>query len=106
MQCLVLDIVSCCISYTLLLRALGSGGPDRPPSETLLPNTAGFFAISNVDTLSERQVNPTRPSDGRSVMEPFTRTSGEFESDGRASERLGLALEDMKESPAETWQSI
>ncbi len=73
------------------------------PSETLLPDTTqGFFAISNVDTLSEHwdktQLGHLMADP---VMEPFTKDIRRQFEDRWSSihERLGITLEDMRGVP-------
>jgi hypothetical protein len=89
-----------------LLVFVGVGfAADEPsrPSETLLPNTAqGFFAISNVDTLTEHwdktQLGHLMADP---VMKPFTKDiRRQFEERwSSVHERLGLTLEDLKGVP-------
>jgi hypothetical protein len=77
--------------------------PAARPSEALLPSTTqGFFAISNVDLLSERW-NKTQLGHlmADPVMEPFTKDiRRQFEERwSSVHDRLGLTLEDMKGVP-------
>jgi hypothetical protein len=84
----------------------GMDGPTKQasrPSETLLPNTTqGFFAITNVDLLSE-QWNKTQLGHlmADPVMEPFTKDIRRQFEDRWSSihDRLGLTLEEMKGVP-------
>ncbi len=100
-----LTYVSCCVGYALLFAGIGEvvSAQTSRPSETLLPNTTpGFFAISNVDTLSEHW-NKTQLGHlmADPVMEPFTKdVRRQFEERwSSVHERLGLTLEDMKGVP-------
>ena len=94
----------CCFGCWLLLASVGDVlAQTSRPSETLLPNTTqGFFAISNVDTLSEHW-NKTQLGHlmADPVMEPFTKDiRRQFDERwSNVHERLGLTLEDMRGVP-------
>ena len=96
--------VLCWMGVVLLLVSVGDLRAEAGRlSETLLPeSTQGFFAISNVDTLSERW-NKTQLGHlmADPVMEPFTKdVRRQFEQRwSRVHERLGLTLEDMRGVP-------
>jgi hypothetical protein len=95
---------TCCFGGLLLLTSVGSVlAQASRPSETLLPNTTqGFFAISNVDTLTEHW-NKTQLGHlmADPVMEPFTKdVRRQFEERwSNVHDRLGLTLEDMRGVP-------
>lgn len=95
---------ACCFGCLLVLAGIGDAlAQASRPSETLLPNTTqGFFAISNVDTLSEHW-NKTQLGHlmADPVMEPFTKDiRRQFEDRwSNVHERLGLTLEDMRGVP-------
>lgn len=101
----LLNCLSCCVGCVLWLTGAGiaSSAEASRPSETLLPNTTqGFFAISNVDTLSEHW-NKTRLGHlmADPAMEPFTKDIRRQFVDRWSSvqDRLGLSLDDMKDVP-------
>ena len=80
-----------------------AAAPAGRPSETLLPNTTeGFFAISNVDTLSDHW-NKTQLGHlmADPVMEPFTKDIHRQIEQRWSSvhDRLGVTLDDMKGVP-------
>ncbi len=94
--------------FGCLLFSAGMGGesaqpPASRPSETLLPSTTqGFFAISNVDTLSEHwKKSQLGHLMNDPVMEPFSKdVRRQFEERwSSVHERLGLTLEDMRGVP-------
>ena len=94
----------CLVALALLSVGVGRASAETSrPSETLLPNTTqGFFAISNVDTLSEHwdktQLGHLMADP---VMKPFTKDiRRQFEERWSSiHERLGLTLEDMRGVP-------
>jgi len=82
--------------------SLAKTKPSRP-SETLLPKTTqGFFAISNVDLLSEHW-NKTQLGHlmAQPAMQPFTKDiRRQFEERWSSiHERLGITLEDIRDVP-------
>jgi len=92
----VLTIVFAAISEALFAQS-------TPLSESLLPNTTqGFFAISNMDTLSEHW-HKTQLGHllADPAMEPFSKDlRRQFEERwSTIHDRLGLTLEDLKEVP-------
>jgi len=95
---------ACCFGGLLFLMSVGNVlAQASRPGETLLPNTTqGFFAISNVDTLTEHW-NETQLGHlmADPVMEPFTKDiRRQFEERwSNVHERLGLTLEDMRGVP-------
>jgi hypothetical protein len=96
-----LTCLSCCV---VLWVGVGDvSAEESRPGETLLPDTTqGFFAISNVDTLSEHwhktQLGHLMDDP---VMKPFTKDLRHQFEDRWSSvhERLGLTLDDMKGVP-------
>ncbi len=91
----------CCLLFCAGLKAAEQ--PASRPSETLLPSTTqGFFAISNVDTLSEHwKKSQLGHLMNDPVMEPFTKDVRRQFEDRWSSvhERLGLTLNDMRGVP-------
>ena len=99
-----LKCASCWLGLVLLLSGMAvAAAPAGRPSETLLPNTTqGFFAISNVDTLSDHW-NKTQLGHlmADPVMEPFTKDIHRQIEQRWSSvhDRLGVTLDDMKGVP-------
>ena len=98
--------ISFCFGCLLFCAGMGGESAQPPasrPSETLLPSTTqGFFAISNVDTLSEHwKKSQLGHLMNDPVMEPFTKdVRRQFEERwSSVHERLGLTLEDMRGVP-------
>jgi hypothetical protein len=95
---------SCWLGCVLWLSGVGGAAEQvSRPSETLLPDTTqGFFAISNVDTLSEHW-NKTQLGHlmADPVMEPFRKDLQRQIEERWSSvhDRLGITLADMKGVP-------
>jgi len=94
----------CCLGCWVLLSVVGRAAePQSRPSETLLPETTqGFFAIWNVDALSQHwQDTQLGHLMADPVMEPFTKDVRRQIEERWSSihQRLGITLEDMKEVP-------
>lgn len=92
------------VGCVLLLLGVGDAHAQTGrPSETLLPNTTqGFFAISNVDTLSQHwKSTQLGHLMADPVMEPFSKDIRRQFNDrwSNVHERLGLTLEDMRGVP-------
>jgi hypothetical protein len=99
-----LTCLLCCIVGVLLLTGAGdASAAGSRLSETLLPDTTqGFFAISNVDTLTEHwEKTQLGHLMADPVMAPFKKDIRRQFDDRWSSihERLGLTLDDMKGVP-------